>query len=653
FTTSASDPDGNTPVMTMFSATLPGAASYIDNGDGTGSFDWTPTFGDSGSYLVTFYATDSVFATAVDSEQITITVGNINQYPVLASIGDQVTDESVQLAFTTSASDPDGDPPVMTMASATLPGAASYVDNGDGTGTFDWTPTFGDSGSYLVTFYATDSVFATAVDSEQITIAVNNVNQYPVLAAIGDKATNESVQLTFTTSASDADGNTPVMAMFSATLPGAASYIDNGDGTGAFDWTPTFGDSGSYLVTFYATDSVFATAVDSEQITITVNNLNRAPVADAGPDQSGITVFSLVTLDGTGSYDLDDDPVNYSWVQIGGAVVVLSSAADSQPTFTPVVNDNFIFELTVDDGSLFSIPDTVVIAVTNASPPVAINDLSIQIVADAIELGWSAVTLDTDGLTTTIDRYVIYRGTSAYFTPTETDSVGATDALTLTFTDNDIGGVNVVGDTLVQYFYVVAAVDTNGYSAAPSNRVGEYDYELVVTATTNYNLVGIPFANTGIATAVDLISAIGSANVLTVNNFKPSSQNFESRFAAGFGVNFVVVPGRVYQINAAVNSIFSVAGSVPDSGSISYPLITTSITDFNFMMIPFELESQFAVAQDVIDYIPGVLNTLNKFVAASQSYVARFAPGFGTNFPVKAGKPYQANVAVDGAFPGP
>ena len=45
--------------------------------------------------------------------------------------------------------------------------------------------------------------------------------------------------------------------------------------------------------------------------------------------------------------------------------------------------------------------------------------------------------------------------------------------------------------------------------------------------------------------------------------------------------------------------------------------------------------------------------TLNNFVASSQSYQSRFAAGFGTNFTVRAGKPYQANVAADGTFPGP
>jgi hypothetical protein len=46
-----------------------------------------------------------------------------------------------------------------------------------------------------------------------------------------------------------------------------------------------------------------------------------------------------------------------------------------------------------------------------------------------------------------------------------------------------------------------------------------------------------------------------------------------------------------------------------------------------------------------------VLNTLNNFVAGSQNYISRFAAGFGTNFGVKAGRPYQANAAATGSFP--
>jgi len=403
-------------------------------------------------------------------------------------------------------------------------------------------------------------------------------------------------------------------------------------------------------VTFIATDGSLS---DTELVDITVSETNRVPVADAGLDQFDLPAGSLVQLDGTGSYDPDNDLLSYNWVQVGGIAVVLSDSTAVMPTFLPTVIDVYLFELTVYDGADFSSPDTVSLTVISGAPPLAVSDLSIQIVGDAIQLAWTGITADTSGLAASIDRYVIYRGTSAYFTPTPADSIGSTDSLTLGFTDADIGGANVVGDTLVQYFYVIQVVDFLENRSALSNRVGEYDYQLVTTSTTDFNLVGIPFTATGITTADELIAAIGSNNVLTVNNYVAASQSFESRFAAGFGANFAVIPGGIYQINSAVDTIFSVAGAVPAAGSISYSIITTATTDFNFLMIPFEREADFSVAQDVIDNIPGVLNTLNNFVAGSQSYESRFAAGFGSNFIVKAGKPYQANAATTGSFPVP
>jgi hypothetical protein len=70
-------------------------------------------------------------------------------------------------------------------------------------------------------------------------------------------------------------------------------------------------------------------------------------------------------------------------------------------------------------------------------------------------------------------------------------------------------------------------------------------------------------------------------------------------------------------------------------------------------MIPFEYEAEYLVAQDVLDALPGVLNTLNRFISGSQSYQSRFAAGFGTNFPVQAGRPYQGNAASEATFPAP
>ncbi len=642
FGVSAVDPDSTIPALTT--STLPTGALFTDNGDGTGSFSWTPDFTQSGSYPIEFYASDDTGA--VDTELVTITVIDAgNQTPIWATIGDQSTTENVLLTFGVSAVDPDSTIPA--LSTSTLPTGASFIDNGDGTGSFSWTPTYTQSGTYPVEFYASDDTGA--VDTEQVTITVIDAgNQAPTLAAIGPQSTDEGVNLFFTVSASDLDAEIP--QLFAENLPIGASFTDLGDGTGEFGWTPDYTQSGTYDVLFYASDGV---AADSEVVTITVNHVNLPPVADAGIDQIDVFVNSTVTLDGTASSDFDNDPLEYAWTQIGGTTVTLSDTTLAQPTFIPPTPDSYIFQLTVFDGEFFSDPDTVLVTAINASPPQAIGDLAIAINADAIDLSWSPVTLDTDAIPTTVESYIIYRNTTAYFTPQSSDSIGTIDASTTAFTDNNIGGANVVGDTLTQYFYVVVAVDIYGNRSDISNRVGEYDYQIITTSAGDYNLICMPFENSGITTADELIAAIGQSNVNTVNNYQTSSQSFESRFAAGFGVNFAVIPGGIYQVNAAAGTIFSVAGSIPASGAITYNLVTTGTTNFSFISIPFDREGDFAAAQDVLDNLPGSFNTLNRFIAGSQSYESRFAAGFGINFPVKAGKPYQANAANNDVFPGP
>ncbi|MCP4706323.1 MAG: hypothetical protein GY865_17130, partial [candidate division Zixibacteria bacterium] len=394
-------------------------------------------------------------------------------------------------------------------------------------------------------------------------------------------------------------------------------------------------------------------ATDDEIVTITVNHINRPPTADAGFDQIDVRVGTLTTLDGSGSSDPDLDVLTYSWVQTLGTSVTLNTDTDMMPTFTPIIPDMYEFELTVYDGEYYSTVASVQVTVINAAIPEAITDLNIAINAGSIDLSWSEITLDTDGLVTQMDGYIVYRGTSAYFTPQSSDSIGTTDAFTFTFNDNDLDGADVVGDISSQYFYTVVAFDIYGNRSTTSNRVGEFDYEIITTATTDYNLICIPFENTGITNADELIDAIGRSDVLTVNNYQPASQSFESRFAAGFGVNFATAIGGIYQVNAANPTIFSVAGQVPAPGSVSYPLQTTSTTSFSFLSIPFERELDFLTAQDMLDNLPGSFNTLNRYDASSQSYESRFAAGFGVNFTVKAGMPYQANVAASDIFPGP
>jgi uncharacterized lipoprotein YddW (UPF0748 family) len=109
------------------------------------------------------------------------------------------------------------------------------------------------------------------------------------------------------------------------------------------------------------------------------------------------------------------------------------------------------------------------------APPAAIADLQATKSGADILLTWSAVTTDTLGNPATIDEYVVYRATDPYSPPG--DSIGST---TLTeYTDP-----GAAGSAVINYYYVVKAVDEGQSKSSDSNRVGEFDRGLNVGAAT-------------------------------------------------------------------------------------------------------------------------------------------------------------------------
>ena len=178
---------------------------------------------------MTFIASDGTMA---DTEVVAITVTNVDRAPVLAAIGAHGVNEGANLNFIASATDPDGQTPVMTAEN--LPLNATYTDHGNGTATFDFNPDFTQAGPYNVTFIATSGALA---DSEIVTITVTENNRPPVLATIGAHGVNEGTNLNFVASATDPDGQTPVMTAIG--LPTNATYTDHGNGTATLASIPT------------------------------------------------------------------------------------------------------------------------------------------------------------------------------------------------------------------------------------------------------------------------------------------------------------------------------------------------------------------------------------------------------------------------------
>jgi Tetratricopeptide repeat/PKD domain len=107
-------------------------------------------------------------------------------------------------------------------------------------------------------------------------------------------------------------------------------------------------------------------------ITITVKHINRPPMANAGTDQT-VNAGYIVSLDGSKSKDPDNDPLTYSWKQVGGPSVVLNGADTSIATFTAPTDissdTDMTFELTVTDSKNATNSATVKVTAKYVPPP--------------------------------------------------------------------------------------------------------------------------------------------------------------------------------------------------------------------------------------------------------------------------------------------
>ena len=237
-----------------------------------------------------------------------------------------------------------------------------------------------------------------------------------------------------------------------------------------------------HIFTLTVTDNEDAT--DTDTVTITVEAptapANKAPVADAGPDQT-IKPGRTVTLDGTGSTD-DDRIASYSWNRTGGTCTVTTvfggvsslTGTNALPSFTAETlasgvascTHDFILFVTDNDGVLDGTGDrvtvTIIATAANQSPIARAGP------DQTVESG-AMVTLDgslssDDG---TIASYTWVQA-SGETVPTLSDNNAAKPTLTAPTLN--------VGDPAVKFSYALRVEDDEG-SVSSADTV-----EITVTA---------------------------------------------------------------------------------------------------------------------------------------------------------------------------
>ncbi|MBE9580321.1 MAG: tandem-95 repeat protein [Proteobacteria bacterium] len=401
-TLTATDVDGDSLTYTLVDQTSHGTLS------GTApNLTYSPDVNYNGSDSFSFKANDGQSDSELGTVSITLTA--VNDAPV-ANDQSVYTDEDTAISGTLDASDVDGDALTYVLVTSGSKGTASVTNSS--TGAFIYTPNQNANGTDTFTFKANDGT--TDSNTATVTVTITPVNDAPVLDSIGAKSVDEDSLLTFTVTATDADGDT--LTYSAGNLPTGSSFDAD---TQSFAWTPGYGSAGNYTVTFTVTDSGTPAQSDSEQVTITVGDVNRPPTADAGDEQS-VDEGDTVTLDGSGSFD-PDGTISYSWSQQAGPTTTLSDASAVRPSFTaPDVEEDgatLSFQLTVTDNGGLESTATCIVYVSWVDDSPALTSLSISgssSVAENSTSNYTATATFSDGSTQTVTASADWSEESSY-----------------------------------------------------------------------------------------------------------------------------------------------------------------------------------------------------------------------------------------------
>ncbi|MGH8014817.1 MAG: Ig-like domain-containing protein, partial [Candidatus Zixiibacteriota bacterium] len=225
----------------------------------------------------------------------------------------------------------------------------------------------------------------------------------PILDSIGNKEVDEGETLGFVVTSFDPDFDKLYMGVnFNNSCECIDVFFeDSGNGHAYFEWTPNFDQAGSHDFEFYVYDDY--KSGDFEDITITVNDVNRDPVIDSLPDTLVYNEGELIQFRVSAS-DADDDCFELSMIS---------------PNLPPEAQFNYVFDC-VDHGDFYWSPnsadsgtyhavfaaddgnggideDTVVIVIKNINAKPTFNEFSIPSGAEDSLLTFQISAFDIDG----------------------------------------------------------------------------------------------------------------------------------------------------------------------------------------------------------------------------------------------------------------
>jgi hypothetical protein len=304
---------------------------------------------------------------------------------------------------------------------------------------------------------------------------------------------------------------------------------------------------------------------------------NTAPVANAGFTQN-VKVATLVTLDGSGSRDENNDTLTYLWeltVKPTGSAATLTQSTSAKPQFTADLAGTYTITLVVDDGKAKSpiSSATVVASITNSAPVANAG------VNQNVSIG-KVVTLDGTTSSDANSDTLSYRWTLLGKPSSSAAALSSTSSPNPTFTADVIGIYTiglVVNDGQIDSTMVPVTVVASSSNSAPVANAG-LAQSVVVAALVNLDGTESTDANNDSITYKWSWGSkpTGSSAALSADNI--SKPTFTADKAGTYVLTLIVNDGKTNSDISAVTVTASVANAAPVANAGTNQNVTVPVT---------------------------------------------------------------------------
>ena len=519
-----------------------------DINDALNGLIFNPTANYTGAAVLTITTSDlgntGTGGTLVDSDNIDITIGAVNDAPTVATpIPNQNATEDAGFNFQFAAGAfADADLDALSY-SATLAGGGAlpaWLSFNPATRTFSGTPANADVGTLSIDVTASDGNGGTVTDTFDIVIA--NSNDAPTVAApIADQIANEGAAFNFQFGAGAfADVDVGDTLSYSAQLNGGGAlpaWLSFDAATRTFSGTPANGDVGTISIDVTAADGNGGTVTDTFDIVIT--NTNEAPtVANAISDQNATQSIAFNFQFAANTFaDADvGNTLTYSaQLNGGGALPAWLSFNAATRTFSGTPADGDVGTITIDvtanDGNGGTVTDTFTLTVADANDaPTVANPIPNQNATEdaAFNFQFAANTFNDGDAGDTLSYSARLNGGGAL--PAWLSFDAATRTFSGTPTDGDVGTITIDvtandgnGGTVIDTFTLTVA-DTND---APIVAFPIADQGATENTAFNFTFGANVFADPDAGDTLTYSAQLaGGAPLPDWLNFNPATRNF-------------------------------------------------------------------------------------------------------------------------------